>query len=345
MGMPPRCAEHQYTERAFRGKKYVASREPFGAVVAVVHSREMPPTVFQALARGAAAVKRSGWLGAVGLLVSVLRTTLLLPAQIFAVVMMQLAAVAWIARHGGIPIPGAAAHGVQLALGSPRFLSIAAGLWVGAVLLSAALKVAYLAGALPTLGAELADAPGTRRFAAGFARGFVALLPTAIVAFVAELLAAGILLALALAAALSAPRLFAQPHGVLFAGVTAAAIVASLLLVSAVSAICDAALCRAALRGEGAGRAFGRAAIRFGRRPAAFLAVGIVATFVGALLGGSADALAALGAGAAAAKVSPWLVAGPQLMSAMLAALLAAFVELWRLASTAVLACNAAQRP
>ena len=39
-----------------------------------------PPTVFQALSRGAAAVSRTGWLAAVGLLVSGLRSALLLPA-------------------------------------------------------------------------------------------------------------------------------------------------------------------------------------------------------------------------------------------------------------------------
>jgi hypothetical protein len=305
----------------------------------------MPPTVFQALSRGAAAVSRSGWLGAVGLVVTGFRSLLLLPAQVFAFVMLQLAAASWIARSGGVPLPGAAALGVELVLGSARFLAVAGGLWVGAVLLASALRVAYLAGALPTLGAELAGAPRQPRFAAGFARGFAALLPTAIVAFVAELLASGVILALALAVALVGARLFDAGRGILAAAVTAACLAAALLFHAAVSALGDAALCRAALRGEGAAAAFGRAALRFGHRPAAFLLVGVVATAIGTVLGGSADALAALGAGAAAAQVSPWLTVGPQLMAAALAALMAAVVELWRLASTAVLACHAAERP
>jgi hypothetical protein len=309
----------------------------------MVHFPVMPPTVLQALSRGASAVMRSGWLGAVGLLVSIVRSLLLLPAQIFAVVMLQLAAASWIARHGGVPLPGAAAHGIQVALGSARFLSIAAGLWLAAVLLAAALRVAYLAGALPTLGAELAGARSPQ-FARGFVRGFVALLPTAVIAFFAELFAAGALAALVLAAGLSATALFTSDHGGLAVAAIAASLAGGLLLYSMVSALCEAALCRAALRGEGPGNAFGRAAIRFGHRPAAFLVVGILATVIGTMLGGSADALGALGAGAAAAQISPWLAVGPQLMVAALAALLAAFVELWRLASTAVLACHDAPR-
>jgi hypothetical protein len=311
----------------------------------MVHSREMPPTVFQALSRGASALSRSRWLGAVGLLVAMLRSALLLPAQLFAFVMLQLAAASWIARHGGLPLPGAAAHGVQVVLGSTRFLAIAGGLWLSAVLLAAALRIAYLAGALPTLGAALAGAPRAPRFAAGFARGFVALLPTGVVALVAELLASAVVAGLVVAAALSAGDLFATRHGVLAAGVTAGALAAALLLHATVSALTDAALCRAALRGEGAAHAFGRAAIRLGSRPAAFLAVGIAATVIGTVLGGSADALAALGAGAAAARVSPWLAVGPQLMTAALAALFAALVDLWRLASVAVLACHAEAQP
>jgi hypothetical protein len=268
----------------------------------------------------------------------------LLPAQLFAFVMLQLAAASWIARSGGVPLPGAAALGVELVLRSARFLAIAGGLWFGAVLLASALRVAYLAGALPTLGAELAGAPREPRFASGLARGFAALLPTAILAFVAELLASGVILVMVLAVALVGARLFDASRGILAAVVTAACLAAALLLHAAVSALGDAALCRAALRGEGAAAAFARAARRFGHRPAAFLLVGVVATAVGTLLGGSADALAALGAGAAAAQ-SPWLAIGPQLMAAALAALMAAIVELWRLASTAVLACHAAERP
>lgn len=304
-----------------------------------------PPTVFQALSRGAAAVSRTGWLAAVGLLVSGLRSALLLPAQIFAFVMLQLAAASWIARQGGIPLPGAAARGIEATLSSPRFLSIAAGLWVAAVLLAAALRLAYLAGALPTLGAALAGEVPSGRFAPGFVHGFTALLPTAVVAFVAELLTSLTVLALLAAIAFSAGSLSSSEGGLIVPLLTAAALAGALLLVAAVSAICDAALCRAALRGEATGHAFGRAAIRFGQRPAAFLVIGITAAVLGTVLSGSSDALAAAGTGAAAGRLSPWLAVGPQLMSAAAAALVAAAVELWRFGATAVLACHAAARP
>jgi hypothetical protein len=94
------------------------------------------------------------------------------------------------------------------------------------------------------------------------------------------------------------------------------------------------------VRGEGPARALARAARRFALRPAAFLAVALAAVIVDFVLGWSTRAIAAVATGAGPAGTLVLL--GPQLMIWTLAALAAAAVELWRLASTAVLACHAA---
>jgi hypothetical protein len=57
-----------------------------------------------------------------------------------------------------------------------------------------------------------------------------------------------------------------------------------------------------------------------------------------AILAGSAYALATA---AARGDAHPLVVLGPQLMGAALAALVAAAVDLWRLAANALLACHA----
>jgi hypothetical protein len=119
----------------------------------------------------------------------------------------------------------------------------------------------------------------------------------------------------------------------------AAALTAAALAKVAAGAIADSTLARAALRGEGPARALARAAARFAGRPAAFLAVALAAGLADLVLGWSAKALGALAAGAGSTQ--PLVLLGPQLMAWTLAALAAAAVELWRLASTAVLACHA----
>jgi hypothetical protein len=296
----------------------------------------VPPTVLDALRLGGRAVTRRGWLAAVGLVVALARAALLLPAQLFALVVLRIAA----SRSLGgapLPLPGAAAEGALAVATAPRFLAITAGLWAAGALLAAALRVAWLAGALPTLGGELAGAPRRRVFAAGLARGFATLLPAAALGFALELVAAlagaGAVLGAVLAGDGAARPLLAAALG-------AGALTAAAVAIAAAGALADATLARAALRGEGPARALARAAGRFARRPAAFLAVALAAVVADLVLGWSAKALAALGAGAGAAGALVLL--GPQLMAWTLGVLAAAAVELWRLAATAVLACHAA---
>jgi hypothetical protein len=91
------------------------------------------------------------------------------------------------------------------------------------------------------------------------------------------------------------------------------------------------------VRGEGAFRALARAALRFARRPAAFLCVALAATLAHAVVGGSAQGLAAV---AGAPATHPLVLVGPQLMAATLAACVSAAVELWRLGAATVLTCS-----
>jgi hypothetical protein len=293
----------------------------------------VPPTVLQALSRSARATLRNAWLAPVGLVVALARFALLLPAQLFALAVLELAASSWASQHGLLGLPAAAAQGLLLALGSTRFLSIVGGLWLCGLLLAWALRVAWLAGALPTLGRDLAGAPPAPVFATGLAYGFARLLPAAVVAFLLEACAALALPAAALGAVLVLRR--AQPY--VAAPLTAAALAGALLLAFSAAALGDAMLARAALRGEDAPRALARAAVRFARRPAAFLLVALAATLAELLLVGSTRGLAAV---AGAGAPHPLVALGPQLMASALALAVAALVELWRLGAAAVLACH-----
>lgn len=295
--------------------------------------RPVPPTVLQALSRSARATLRSAWLAPVGLVVALARFAFLLPTQLFTLAVLQLAASSWASQHGLLGLPAAAAQGVLLTLGSTRFLSIAAGLWLCGLLLAWALRVAWLAGALPTLGRDLAGAPRAPVFAPGLAYGFARLLPSAVVALLLELCAAIALPAATVGAVLVARR--GSPF--LAAPLAAAALAGALLVAFSASALGDAVLARTALRGEDAPRALARAAIRFARRPAAFLAVALTATLAELVLVGSTRGLAAV-AGASASH--PLVALGPQLMASALALAVAALVELWRLGASAVLACH-----
>jgi hypothetical protein len=297
--------------------------------------------VLDALGRSARATVRDAWLAPVGLVVLLARVALALPAQLFAAAILPLAAAGWLARSAALlPLDAAAAglDGVAAAGTSARFLALLAGLWLAGRLLAAALRVAYLAGALPSLGAALAGLPSGPRFAAGFARGLAPLLPAAALA-AALRFAAWAALAGALLGAVVV--LGAGPPGppALAAVLGAAALSGATLAVLASGALADALLARVALRGEGPLTALARAARRLARRPAAFLAIPLVALAAQAILAGSAHALATV---AGATSAHPLVLLGPQLMGATLAALAVAAVELWRLGASALLACHAA---
>ncbi|HEY6105928.1 MAG TPA: hypothetical protein VIV59_08095, partial [Anaeromyxobacteraceae bacterium] len=123
------------------------------------------------------------------------------------------------------------------------------------------------------------------------------------------------------------------------AAVVAAALACAVAVPLLLAAVADAALGRAALRGEDPGRALGRAALRVVRRPAAFLLAGLAVALFGALAAGAIKGVASAATGFARASTA-WLLLGPDLVVAVTAALVAAWVELWRLGAVAMLACG-----
>lgn len=286
---------------------------------------------------GARAAGRSAWLVAPGLLVAFLRFALGWPATLFAVGMARAGIMARIAA--GEVRPGAILAGALEALASPRALAILAGLWGAGVLASAALRVAWLAGVLPTLGEELSRSPEPRpRFAEGVAFGFAPILGTAVLASALELAAQLYSITVFAAALLLAAHPLRPGYVIPAAALGAAALTAAVALPFAASLAADAALARTALAGEHAPRALAEGVRRVLGRPGAFLVAGLGVGTAAFMILGSAQAVeaAALGIAPGAPAV---LVVGPRLMATVLVSALSALLELWRLGTVAALAC------
>jgi hypothetical protein len=300
----------------------------------------VPPTLLAAAGFGLRALAREPWLLAVGVLVALARRAALWPAWVVAGAVVVRAAVLGLAR--GPLDPAAPVEGVLAAVGSPRFLALVAGLWLAGAALGAALRVAYLAGALPTLGGAMAGSPGPR-FAAGVAFGTPRVLAAAGLGLVADLSAAlfgGTPALAALRISLSAAARGATP---LLAATVALALTAALAVPLALSAVADAAVARAALRGEGPGEAFAGAAARFLARPGTFLLAAMIFGAVGAIAPGVAATAGNLVTGFAR-NASPLLLVGPQLMTALLATVVAAAVDLAWLGAVCALGCGEDRR-
>jgi hypothetical protein len=287
-----------------------------------------------ALIVGLRALLREAWLAAVGLLVTLARRALGWPAWLVgSVLLLRGAADAarlapWAAEA---PLLGA-----LIVASSPRVVALVAGLALAGGLLGAALRLAWLAGSLPTLAAALGTARDpTPRFADGVAHVLPRLLPLVAITWLMEAGGAGFGLALAVGALRISGA--AAGHGPAWlAGPVALALVLALLVPLALSVLADAALVRAAVRGEGAAAALAGATKRLVGRPAAFLLGGLLFAATGL---GAAVALSSLGSVATgfAPRAPPELLLGPQLMLAVAAATLAAAVELWWLASLTAL--------
>ena len=294
------------------------------------------PTTMQALAMGARATGRSAWLVAPGLLVAFLRSALSWPVFVFA---LALARAGMQARAHGLGLrPGALLSGAVEALTAPRSILVLGGLWLAGLLAAAVLRVAWVAGALPTLGGALS---GERRsagsFADSFAFGFAPLLGTALLGLVLEIAAQMYALCVYLAAVMVALRGGGgRPALAAMLGATAltTAVVAPILA----SLVSDAALARNALSGDRPTRALAEGGRRVLVRPGAFLLSAFVLGVAAAVVLGTAQTMetAALGV---ASGAPPLLAIGPRLMATTLAAALATMLELWRLGTIAALAC------
>ncbi len=294
------------------------------------------PSLTSAAVLGGRAALRSGWLAAVGLAVAILRRALAGPAV--AVAWALVASGAVLAARERPFSPDAPIAGALAVLGSTRFLSLVAALWLAGALLGAALRVVYLAGVLPTLGGVLAgerDPPP--RFAAGAAFGFARVAAASLLAWAVELGGGLFAWGIALAALQVTAHASASGGSPLLAAAVAGALTIGIAVALAISVTADAAVARAALRGEGPVRAMAAAGARFLSRPETFLLGGMAFGALAALAAGGVESVGALATGFAR-SVDPMLLVGPQLMIAAAGVLVAAAVDLWWLGTVAVLA-------
>lgn len=295
-----------------------------------------PPSLGAAMGLGLRALGHEAWLVAVGAVIAAARRAAVWPAwAVLGVILFHAAARALSAS----PLdPGAPLEGALAALGSARLLSVVAGLWLAGTLLGAALRVAWLAGALPTLGAAMAGAPPGPRFAAGVAYGFPRVLAASALALVAELAAAGFAWTLALAALRVTFDVVGEGRSPLLAGAVALALTLAVAVPVAIGAVADAAVARAAVLGEGPGTSFAGATRRFLARPGTFVLAALGFGLAGAFVPAAVETMGGLVAGLAG-SVHPLVLVGPNLMAAAAAVFIAAALDLWWLGTASALAC------
>ncbi len=277
------------------------------------------------------------WVAVVGMGVTLLRGALALPGTAFVMAVSWLAAQETLGRGGS---PSAAIGAVLRVWESPRFHSIAIGLWLAGILLWGAVRVAWVAGAVPLVAWRLAGSRGEEpAFAQGAAWRFHRVLPAALVALALDLLGRSMIVATAVGVFAVGARAQGSASPGAAAFVAALALAASAFLATSLSTVGDVAVARAAIAGEGAGRAVAEGSRAFLARPAAFLVAVLAVWLATGLASGSAQG--ALGAlGSVARSGPPMLQLLPQALLAVLAALLAAGAELWRLSALGVLALS-----
>ncbi len=295
----------------------------------------MPPSLFAALRLGLRAVSREPWLLAVALLVALVRRAAVWPA--WAVGWAVLARSAVIAATRRPLDPLAPVEGLLATVTAPRFLALVAGLWLAGIAVGALLRIAYVSGALPTLGAAMAGAEGPR-FASGIAFGFPRVLAAAALGFVLELSGALFALTLAGAALRISSSLAGSGGSPLLAAAVALALTLAVAVPSTLSPIADAAVARAAVYGEGPGEAFAEAGARLLARPGTFVVAGLAFGAAGLLAPGLVAGLGSAATGFGYAN--PLVLVGPNLMVATASAAIAAAVDVVWLGTVAALACG-----
>jgi hypothetical protein len=317
----------------------LASRSE-GKKAAARYRRGVPPTLAAAMGLAARAVAREPWLVPVGALVAGVRRAATWPA--WAVLLAIAVAGARSGLHARPFDPTAALDGALAAIGAPRTVFLVAGIWLAGALVAGALRVAWLAGALPTLGGAMAGETSPV-FARGVAYAFPRVLVTAALALVAELAATLFTMGVVVAAVLVSAHAIASGGSGLLAAAVALALTVAIAVPVAVGALGDAAVARASLRAEGPARAFAESTLRLLARPGAFV--------LGALSFGLAGWLAPIAVEATggvvtgfARGVDPIVLLGPNLMLALAALLVAAAVDLLWLATVSALACGTGRR-
>jgi hypothetical protein len=296
----------------------------------------MAATLGQAMRLGASGLGRERWLVAVGLLTTLLRRGLGVPVT--AVALFLVLRGAWQAQRmapfsGVAPLLGAAGVALQ-----PGVVALVVGWSASAALLGWLLRLAFVAGALPTLAGAMGSAGRQPRFATGVAWGLPRLLPTAVLGLALEWTGHLVLAGVALAA-LRISEVAAGSGRVFLAAAVAATLVLALLASLLASAVADASLVRTAVRGDGPVEAVLQASSRVLARPAAYLLALLSFGVLSLVAGAAIQAVGGLAAGFPTAA-SGLVTLGPGLMLSALATTVAAALELWWLASLTVLAAR-----
>jgi hypothetical protein len=301
----------------------------------------VPPTLFAALGLGLRAMVREPWLLAAGMTVAILRRAATWPAFVVGWAILVRGAVVALARHPRDPFAPIA--GVLAVVQSPRAIALVVGLWLAGLALGTALRIAYLAGALPTLAGAMAGAP-ERRFATGVAAGFPRVLATAALGLLLDLSGTLFGATLAVAAWRISSSAVSSGASPLLAAAVALALTLAVAVPVALSTVADAAVARAAVREEGPGQAMAAGAGRFLARPGTFLVAsmgfGVAAVIVPGAVQGAGGVLTGF-----ARTAEPLVLLGPQLMIAAVAVAVAAALDLAWLGTVAALACGEDRAP
>jgi hypothetical protein len=285
---------------------------------------------------GVRAAAQEGWLLPVSAVVAFIRSAAIVPALAVGIALpLEGAALAMRLRPLSITAPFEGALAVAT---SVRYVAIIGALALAGGALAGLLRVVFLAGALPTLGARLAGDRSPRCFAPGVAWGLPRQLGTWILGALAEVAAVGYLIAMLLGTLQAGAGSLRMVHPVLFAALGALGLTTGLTGLVVARVLGDAAAARAAILGEGPGEAFAGAVRRYLARPGGFtlggLAFALATVAVGSILQPASAILGQL-----AERLDVALAVGPQLMLAVLAALAGAAVELGWLGSVSALAC------
>ncbi len=297
------------------------------------------PSIGSAVGSGLRALWREPWLVPAAALVGAARRAATWPAwAVLWTVVARAALLAFRERRLDVAAP---LEGGLAALLSPRLLALAAGLWLAGALLGAALRVAWLAGALPTLGAAMAGTARAPRFAPGVAYAFPRVLGAAALGLALDVAAALFAWTLALAVL---TIVLGRRGSALLAAAAALALTLALLVPLAAGALADAAVARAAIRQEGPGTAFAMGALRLGARPGSFVLAALAFAAAAVVVPLAVEGFGGVATGFAR-DAGLLVLLGPHLMIAAAALLLGAAVDLWRLGTFAALACGGEDRP
>jgi hypothetical protein len=296
----------------------------------------VPPTFGAALGLGLSAFRREAWLLAPGLGVAIARRALTWPALVVGWTLVARGALLALSRS---PLdPGAVIEGAIATATAPRFLALVGGMWLAGALCGAALRVVWLAGALPSLGAAAAGANGSPRFAAGVAYATPRVLGTALLGLVLDLAASLFAFTLALGSLRITIRAVGGHGSAPLAAGVAAALTLAVAVPLALSVVADAAVARAALRAERPGEAFASAARRFLARPGTFVLAATIFGVLGAIAPAMVESFGGIATGFA--RGAPAIVLlGPNLMLAVAGAAVAAAIDLAWLGTLAALVC------